>query len=190
MPVTAPSRDQLLGRDQGPVAPAREGAPFDIVFVDRDGTLNRHRSGYVTRGDDLDVLPGVPAAVRGLNDAGCRVVLVTNQRGLATGALTEGELVEVHTRLLDDLAAAGAHLDAIQVCPHQVGECGCRKPLPGLFEQALRRAPWARAERCVMVGDQDTDLVPAQGLGMLTARVEEPSATFEEVVRALLMPTI
>ncbi|WP_052592490.1 D-glycero-alpha-D-manno-heptose-1,7-bisphosphate 7-phosphatase [Luteipulveratus mongoliensis] len=188
--LTLRTAEGLLGRDTSPIPPAAPDAPFHIVFLDRDGTLNRHRPGYVTRAADLDVLPDAPAAVRQLNDAGCRVVLVTNQRGLATHDLTESQLVEVHQGLVDALAAEGAHLDAIQVCPHGKGTCLCRKPLPGLFEQALARAPWARPERCATLGDQATDLEPAQGLGMRVQQVGEGFASLPEAVRSLLRPPI
>jgi len=180
------SDSALLGTDRAPIPPAAEHAPYDIVFLDRDGTLNRLRPGYVTRAIDLDVLPGVGVAVRRLNDAGCRVVLVTNQRGLATGALTTAQLREVHRGLVDALGQAGAWLDAIQVCPHQVGECGCRKPLPGLFEQALARARWADPSRCAMVGDRPSDLDPARSLGMRAVGVGAAGVGLAAAVERLL----
>ncbi|MDE9364541.1 HAD-IIIA family hydrolase [Luteipulveratus sp. YIM 133132] len=190
MTSTQERRRLLLGLDDAPIRPAEPSAPYDIVFLDRDGTLNRHRPGYVSRAQDLDVLAEAPAAVRRLNDAGCRVVLVTNQRGLATGALREDELASVHQGLVDALAGAGAWLDAIEVCPHDAGECGCRKPLPGMFRRALARAPWADAERCVMVGDQPSDLEPARLLGMRAEQVTGPARGIGEVVHSLLMTTI
>lgn len=152
--------------------PVGPDAPFDLVLLDRDGTLNvRVIDGYVTRPDELVMLPGAAAAIGRLTGAGCRTVLVTNQRGLARGLMDEVDLVAVHERLADELAVAGGRLDAIVVCPHGARECHCRKPLDGLFREALSRAPWAEPGRCLMVGDMPSDLIPAEGLGIRTLRV-------------------
>ncbi len=151
------------------IRPASEGAPWDLVFLDRDGTVNaRVDGGYVTSPDRLTMLPGASAAVRRLNDAGCRVVLVTNQRGLATGALTPTAWGLVTEQLRAELARAGAVLDHLEVCPHEEGTCDCRKPLDGMFRRALAEAPWADPRRCAMVGDMPSDIIPARGLGMRT----------------------
>ena len=89
------------------------------------------------------------------------MVVVTNQRGLATGALTGEQWTSVMGRLRDLLAAEGAHVDAVEMCPHQHGECACRKPAPGMFLHALADAPWVRPERCAMIGDLPSDVAPA-----------------------------
>lgn len=152
--------------------PAGPHAPFDLVLLDRDGTLNeRITDGYVRTPDELVLLPGATEAVARINRAGCRTVLVTNQRGLARGLLTPADLEAVHARLSDELATAGARLDAIVVCPHGQGECACRKPRDGLFREALSRAPWADPARCLMIGDLPSDLEPAAALGMRVVRV-------------------
>lgn len=166
--------DELLGRATTPIPPAAPGAPYDLILLDRDGTLNVRRPGYVDDPDRLDLLPGAVHAVRAFNAAGCRVVLVTNQRGISTGALTPAQLVVVHRALLVALADGGAHLDAIQVCPHQAGVCDCRKPQPGLIEQAFRRAPWADRDRCVLLGDQPTDVAAAQAARVRSALIIGP----------------
>ena len=159
------SEGALLGRDTGPL-PRSSHPGLDLVLLDRDGTLNVHRPGYVADPADLVLLPEAAQAVRLLNDAGVPVVLVTNQQGIATGYLTEAQLVAVHRRLVRDLARAGARLDGIQLCPHRAGTCACRKPLPGMIHAALERAPWARAQRCVLVGDQPSDAAAADAAGV------------------------
>ena len=168
------------------IPPAATGAPWDIVFLDRDGTLNVRRRGYVDHPDSLRLLPGAAQAVAALNRAGCRVVLVTNQRGLATGALGWSQWEAVTARLEERLAAAGAHLDHIGLCPHAEGSCDCRKPAPGLFHAALRAAPWARPERCAVVGDMPSDVVPARALGMRALELGVEAATLAEAVDLLL----
>ena len=152
-----------------PIAPPDvEGPAFDIVFLDRDGTVNSRLPRYVTTAAELELLPGAADAVAALNRSGSRVVLVTNQRGLATGELTAPQLAEVHRALSEQLSRSGAWLDGVFVCPHDVGTCACRKPARGLFEQALAVAPWADAARCAMVGDMVTDVEPAAAMGMRT----------------------
>lgn len=168
-------------------APVCADPAYDIVFLDRDGTLNVRVPRYVTSPAELRLLPGAAAAVAALNRSGARVVLVTNQRGLATGELDLQQLEQVHGALRHRLSRSGARLDGILVCPHDAGTCRCRKPAPGLFEQALSAASWADPARCVMVGDMVSDVVPAAGLGMRTVLVgpERGSATGWESARSL-----
>lgn len=170
----------------GLIVPAGPGAPWDIVFLDRDGTINTRVEGYVADPDALALLPGSGPAVARLNAAGCRVVLVTNQRGLATGRLTWAQWTSVMSRLTELLAADGAHLDHVELCPHEDGECRCRKPAPGLFLRALEAAPWARAERCALVGDMPSDVDPARSLGMCTLLLGTDAPTLADAVEVLL----
>ena len=175
--------------------PELDGPAFDIVFLDRDGTLNSRLPRYVTTPAELELLPGVADAVAALNRSGARVVLVTNQRGLAIGELASPQLDEVHRALREQLSRSGAWLDGIFVCPHDVGTCACRKPARGLFEQALAVAPWADPARCAMVGDMVTDVEPAAAMGMRTILLRPGAADDEgwdtapslsEAVRRLL----
>ncbi|WP_338747766.1 D-glycero-alpha-D-manno-heptose-1,7-bisphosphate 7-phosphatase [Janibacter alittae] len=165
---------------------AGPGAPFDLVLLDRDGTLNvRVPDGYVTRPEDLVMLPGAGRAVGRIAATGCRIVLVTNQRGIARGRMTGADLVAVHARLREEVALGGGRLDGIAVCPHEEGECRCRKPQDGLFRAALSRAPWASADRCLMIGDMPSDLEPAARLGMRTLRVDGSVGIVEVLDRVL-----
>lgn len=166
-----PTDAELLGRSTSPLPAGRPGRLLDLALLDRDGTLNVRRPGYVRDPEDLRLLPGAARAVRLLNDAGAVVVLVTNQRGLSTGRLTGPELLAVHRALVARLARCGARLDGVQVCPHDEGTCGCRKPMPGLLEQAFARAPWARAHRSLLIGDQPSDLAAAGAAGVPARQV-------------------
>ncbi len=168
------------------IAPPAPGAPWDIVFLDRDGTLNVRVEGYVDDAERLELLPGAASAVAALNRAGCRVVLVTNQRGLATRRLTWSQWTAVTARLEELLAAASAHLDRIEVCPHDEGTCDCRKPGTGMFLSALAAAPWADRARCAMVGDRPTDVAPALELGMHTVLLGEDADSLADAVDRLL----
>lgn len=163
------------------------GTAYDIVFLDRDGTLNRRiAGGYVCDPADLVLLPGAGRAVARLCEQARRVIIVTNQRGLATGALTWDQFEAVSLRLKALVVAAGGRVDATYVCPHEHGTCDCRKPAPGLFERALRAEAWADPARCVMIGDMRSDVEPALALGMQGVLLGADAADLGEAVDLLL----
>lgn len=187
--TVSPSRAFLLGHEATPIGPTERPGPFDIVFLDRDGTINVHRPGYVTRVADFTVIDGALEAIARFNAAGARVVLVTNQRGLSTGLLGEDELATVHGHLVAEAARVGARLDAIFVCPHDHGTCDCRKPLPGLLTRAFGRMTWASPARCVLVGDQPTDVAAADAAGVRSLLVDASEFTLRDAAETLLCQT-
>jgi D-glycero-D-manno-heptose 1,7-bisphosphate phosphatase len=148
----------------------RTGRAGDLVavFLDRDGVLNRKapEGEYVTSVDELDVLPGAPEAVRKLKQAGLHVVVVTNQRGIARGRMTEDDLAEIHAALQQQL---GGLVDAIEHCPHE-GGCDCRKPGTAMFERAAARLGFDPAASAV-IGDRADDMVAAGRIGALRVHV-------------------
>jgi D-glycero-D-manno-heptose 1,7-bisphosphate phosphatase len=115
------------------------------VFLDRDGTINEE-VGYLTDLDKMRLISGAGAAIKRLNQAGFKVVVVTNQAGVARGYFTESLVKETHARLEQMLRETGARLDRIYYCPHHptagnssyTMECDCRKPGIGLIDQAAR----------------------------------------------------
>jgi D-glycero-D-manno-heptose 1,7-bisphosphate phosphatase len=143
------------------------------VFLDRDGILNEKmpEGQYVARWEEFRILPGVPEALRRLNEAGLRVVVVSNQRGIARGLYTPAGVAAIHAEFEQSLARAGARIDAFFICPHDKGECNCRKPLPGLFEQAVAQFPEITAQTSVMIGDALSDIEFGRRLGMNTILV-------------------
>jgi D-glycero-D-manno-heptose 1,7-bisphosphate phosphatase len=149
-------------------------AGLRTVFLDRDGILNEkmpdHR--YVTRWEEFRVLPGVPEAVRRLNEAGLRVVVVSNQRGIAKGLYTTADLEAMHAQFQRLLGREGARIDGFFICPHEENECNCRKPLTGLFEQAVARFPEITAATSVIIGDSASDVEFGRRLGMKTILVD------------------
>ncbi len=146
--------------------------PRDLstVFLDRDGVLNEKmpEGQYVAAWEDFHVLPGVPDALARLNRAGLRVIVVSNQRGIALGLYSAADVAAMHAAFQRLLSAHGAHVDAIYICPHQQGQCNCRKPLPGLFEQAQADFPAISAATSVMIGDTAADIEFGRRLGMAT----------------------
>ncbi|HVU45323.1 MAG TPA: HAD family hydrolase [Terracidiphilus sp.] len=144
------------------------------VFLDRDGVLNRKapEGEYVWCTEDFHVFDGVADAIARLNRAGIRVVVVTNQRGVALGHYTLDDVKMLHAEFQKQLAAHGAYIDRFYVCPHDNDECNCRKPLPGLFEQARADFPEIDVSTSVMIGDSRVDMQFGKRLGMRTILIE------------------
>jgi D-glycero-D-manno-heptose 1,7-bisphosphate phosphatase len=147
---------------------------LNTVFLDRDGVLNEKmpEGRYVTGWHEFHLLPGVPEAVARLNRAGLRVLVVSNQRGIALGLYTATDVENMHASLQNLLKTHGAHVDSFYFCPHDKKECNCRKPLPGLFEQAAAQFPDLAAETSVMIGDSLSDIEFGHRLGMKTVFIE------------------
>jgi D-glycero-D-manno-heptose 1,7-bisphosphate phosphatase len=134
------------------------------VFLDRDGTLNEDM-GYINHLSRFRLLPQAIPAVRRLNAAGVKVVVVTNQSGAARGYFPAALVDEVHAHLRQLLAAGGAHLDGIYACLHGPDEgCDCRKPRPTLIRQAARDLDLDLA-RSYAVGDRYKDIETAATAG-------------------------
>jgi D-glycero-D-manno-heptose 1,7-bisphosphate phosphatase len=144
------------------------------VFLDRDGVLNEKmpEGCYVTRWEEFQMLAGVPAAIARLNSAGLRVIVVSNQRGVARGLYTLADVEAIHAAFQRELQSRGAQVDAFYFCPHDKRSCICRKPLPGMFEQAMAQFPQIEATSSVMIGDSLSDMEFGRRLGMKTIFIE------------------
>ncbi|HZS56228.1 MAG TPA: HAD family hydrolase [Bryobacteraceae bacterium] len=148
------------------------------VFLDRDGVINYKapENCYVTHWDEMYLYPDVASAIARLNRAGFRVFVISNQRCIAKGLITEADLVSLHRRMCDELARSGAIIDAVYYCPHDTHPpCTCRKPAPGMLLDAARDhqldlpASW-------MIGDSDTDIKAGRRAGCKTARLQSVDA--------------
>lgn len=157
------------------------------AFLDRDGVINRKASdgGYVSRWEDFHVLPGVIEGIAELKLAGFAVIVVTNQRCVGTGLLTEEDLQRLHQQMKEHLAQAGASIDAIYYCPHEVEPpCRCRKPAPGMLLDAAYSHDLDLAASW-MIGDSDVDIAAGRNAGCRTVRLvgsspeEDQAVTFD-----------
>lgn len=159
------------------LAPESSGAPGELprlraVFLDRDGVLNRAfvrdgRPHPPARVDDLEVLPGVAAAVERLREAGFQAIVVTNQPDIARGTTSPAHVDAIHRTL-----RAVVPVDEVLVCPHDDADgCSCRKPLPGLLVDAAERRGIDLAAS-VMVGDRWRDVEAGRAAGCRTVFVD------------------
>jgi D-glycero-D-manno-heptose 1,7-bisphosphate phosphatase len=135
------------------------------VFLDRDGSINEEM-GYINHISRFVLLPQVIPAIRRLNQAGLKVVVVTNQSGAARGYFAPDLVDQVHTYMRKLLEEGGARLDGIYACLHgpEAG-CACRKPKPGLIWQAARDLDLDLA-RSYIVGDRFKDLETGTNAGV------------------------
>jgi D-glycero-D-manno-heptose 1,7-bisphosphate phosphatase len=197
------------------------------IILDRDGTLvdlvRDEESGTVSAAfhpSHLRFLPGVPEGLRALRDAGFRLCIATNQPGPAKGQYSIDAVTRTNQALVGELSALGISIAAFEVCVHHptggpggdpklVGPCACRKPQPGMLEQAMRRAS-LDPSRTWMVGDSQADLDAGRAAGVRVGLVyslercelcplrngppdspEVVGATFDAVVRGILAaPTV
>lgn len=145
----------------------KKGAAVPTAFIDRDGTLNRDRAGaYITRPSQLKLYAGAPAALKLIAAKGYRIVVLTNQSGVARGYMTLSGSVAINLKLVRDLRLQGARVDAVYFCPHGPGEnCACRKPATGLIREAVKDSP-ADMARSFVAGDKDSDLRLAKKAGL------------------------
>ena len=159
------------------MAGKKEKGQNKAVFLDRDGTINVDVD-FLSHHDQLELLPQVGPAIASLNQAGFKVIVVTNQSGLARGYFKETDLEAIHEKMRRLLAQDGAHIDAFYFCPHHpegvVPElsitCQCRKPNPFMFEEAARKFN-IDLSQSYWVGDRLRDLEPAKKFGGYSALV-------------------
>lgn len=140
------------------------------VFLDRDGTIARDVH-YCSKPEDFKLLATVPEAIKLLNQSGFKVVVVTNQSGIARGYFTEEALGQIHDKMVRELARCNARIDAIYYCPHHPDDgCKCRKPGTVLFQRASQENN-IDLTRSFVVGDTEMDIRAGQALGCKTVLV-------------------
>ena len=146
------------------------------VFLDRDGTINIRppQAQYVETPEDFVWLEGAQEAIRLLNESGWLVLLVTNQPGIARGALTWGQLDAIHRKMKQDLEKADAKIDRIYICPHNWNEgCKCRKPNPGMLYEAQKDYDLNLVKDCILIGDDDRDIEAAHRANCRAIQITE-----------------
>jgi D-glycero-D-manno-heptose 1,7-bisphosphate phosphatase len=177
----------------------RQGSRSELkkaLFLDRDGVLIED-AGYISSPEQIRLLPGVVSALKALEKK-IRLIVITNQSGIARGYFSEADLFEINRRLVAMLEDSDVHLDAIYHCPHHpsegVGEfkvdCECRKPKPGMIVAAAKEFGLDVNECCV-VGDSERDVEAGKAVGAKTVLIdpmvekEDKNGRADKVVRSL-----
>lgn len=136
-----------------------------LVILDRDGVINHDSDAYIKSPEEWKPIPGSLEAIALLNQAGCHVVVATNQSGVGRGLLEMATLNAIHDKMHRALGLVGGRIDAIFFCPHaQDAGCACRKPKPGLFEDIARRFN-TNLRDVPSIGDSLRDLQASAAVG-------------------------
>ena len=176
----SPERRRQVEADiqSGCVAARTLGKAMSAIFLDRDGCINEHK-GYVRTAGELNIISGVPPAIRRFNKAGLLTFCVTNQPVIARGEISEAQLKVIHNKMESELGRLGAYLDDTYYCPHHPdsgydGErkelklkCRCRKPGVGMLTKPIEM--WGiDTNTSWMIGDTMTDVEAGNRLGLWT----------------------
>lgn len=143
------------------------------LFLDRDGVINHEKhQDYVYNYDEFVFYAGVLEALKMLAGRFGRIIIVTNQKGIGKGLMTETDLHHIHTRMLQDIAAAGGRIDRIYYCTSMDNDHPNRKPQPGMALQAAKDFPEINLQRSLIVGNNISDMEFGRNAGMYTVFVK------------------
>jgi len=139
------------------------------VFFDRDGVVNKRIvGGYVTTWDEFDWLPGIAETLRDVKDLGYLAIIITNQRGVGTGKMSEADLELIHSQLQEHLQRDGIAFDDIISCTDATNDSSRRKPSPEMLFEAARKFDIDLSQSW-MIGDSPTDIEAGTRAGTKTA---------------------
>jgi len=143
-----------------------------LIILDRDGVINRESDDFIKSPDEWEPLPGSLEAISRLSEAGYRVVVVSNQSGLARGLFTIDDLNRIHDKMIRTAAERGGIIEAVFFCPHAPDDgCKCRKPQPGMLLEIGERLH-EPLHRVWFVGDRLSDVEAARRAGARPVLVE------------------
>lgn len=163
----------------------------NTIILDRDGVINFDSYDYIKSPEEWHAIPGSLEAIAQLNRGGFRVLVVTNQSGVARGYYDIDMLGRIHAKLTDELAAVGGHIEEIFFCPHHPDEqCNCRKPKTGLLDR-IKEKYTVDFANTYFIGDTATDVQTALATGckpllVLTGKAGEKA--FENLEEARTVP--
>lgn len=157
-----------------------------VIFLDRDGVINKcaKEHEYITQWENFEFLENVPEAIKLFKDEEYKIVVVSNQRGIARGIMTKDEVDELHKRVNEYLNKKGANIDYFLYCPHEIGECNCRKPDIGLFLAAERLFDVDKSHS-YMVGDSESDIIAGHDFGVKTVFIGDHSSLADICCKSL-----
>ena len=137
-----------------------------VLFLDRDGVINREADGYVTEWSEFEILPGALDAIKRVTEEGYKIIIISNQSAIGRGLATRGEIDRIMTNMVAEIEASGGKIWDIYYCPHKPEDkCDCRKPEPGLFFQAEEKHK-VKLSNTWFVGDKLTDVAVAIKVGV------------------------
>ena len=147
---------------------------FDTLFLDRDGVINKKLEGkYVRNFSEFEFIPGALDSISKLSNLFNRILIVTNQQGIAKGIMSEADLNTLHTQMQERIEKLGGKINKIYYCPHlQDMDCMCRKPKSGMIEQAIIDFPEINIKNSYLIGDSDSDIKAGKKMNLNTVKVD------------------
>lgn len=137
----------------------------DVIFLDRDGVINRDSPHYIKTWDEFAFLPGSLEAICRLYAAGYTLIVITNQSAINRRLTTEAAVAHIHRSMQQAVAEKGGRIHDVLFCPHQPSEnCHCRKPKPGLIHRAREKYD-IDLSTAAMVGDSAKDILCGRNAG-------------------------
>jgi D,D-heptose 1,7-bisphosphate phosphatase len=134
------------------------------VFLDRDGVINKERHEYVKSWEEFEFLPNSIKALKLLSKTDYKIIIVTNQAGIARGYYTEGILNDIHEKMLNELSKNNVRIDAIKYCPHkEEDDCKCRKPKSTLILSATNEFD-IDLNKSWLIGDKTKDIKTVENI--------------------------
>jgi len=142
-----------------------------LIFLDRDGVINKDLNTYVSQHEDFKFLPGVLGALKDLTKADYEIAIISNQAGIAKGIYTQEQLDEVNEKMIKAIEVAGAKISRVEYCLHEDSDnCDCRKPKTGLFKRVLDDKD-INVKEIYFIGDKESDVIAGQRIGCKTILV-------------------
>ena len=144
---------------------------MSTIFIDRDGVINENRSDYVKSWDEFRFLAGSREAIAALTKAGHRIIVCTNQAGVAQGLISTGTMEDIHHRMQAAIEEMGGVIEKVYACTHsKTADCDCRKPRPGMLLRASRELDLDMSD-ALFIGDSITDMQAGSAAGVRTMLV-------------------
>ena len=147
---------------------------LDTLFLDRDGVINKKLEGrYVRDFSEFEFMEGAIDAISKLTNKFKRIIIVTNQQGIGKGIMSDLDLNILHTKMEERIEKSGGNINKIYYCPHlEELDCLCRKPRPGMIEQALFDFPEIVLEHSYLIGDSDSDIETGKRMNLSAVKVD------------------
>ena len=197
-----PERFDQVSRDfqNGTVSAKNLEYPQKAIFLDRDGTINRH-IGFLRKTEELELLPGAANAIKQINGSGYLAIVITNQPVIARGEVSVAGLEEIHNKLETELGKDGAYIDGLYYCPHHPDkgfdgevpelkiQCECRKPKPGMILKASKDYN-IDLSRSWMVGDGANDVLCGKNAGCKTALIGSDESLSADIMASSLSEAV
>ena len=147
---------------------------LDTLFLDRDGVVNvKLEARYVRNSNEFEFMQGALVAISKLSKLFKRILIVTNQQAIGKGIMTADDLNLLHSFMTSEIEKLNGKIDKIYFCPHLDTEnCNCRKPNPGMINQAIADFPEIDCQNSYLIGDSDSDIEAGNRMKLNTVKVD------------------